>query len=221
MCRDKEFIHEGTVTLYLMLVLLVASLVGCAPARQAAQQPEVATEVPADFDGAPMPISGLASVFADELTQWDVFDYANEQAGELKLRFPPVAGRGGDFTQWSFRMDGFDGSIRPKITGRQDLWEVRVNNKVATVRTVYPGQFDDWAIQSGDQRIVFSVRDYNLLEFWSTRGPGEPGPYQVYTRFEGDPRDWEVLDQTTVPITAAAQLAMIWLPVYMRLTAGR
>jgi len=184
--------------------------------------PEAGTSQPADAEvvAAPLPISGLATVFADELTQWDVFDYDGERAGELKLRFPPVAGQGGDFTQWTFRFDQINGSIRPKIRGRSDLWEVRVGDDVSTVRTLFPGQYDQWNILTGTTRYVYTVRDYALLEYWSVRGPGGPGRFEVYTRIEGDPRDWEVYDELTAPIGPAAQLAMIWLPVYMRLVAG-
>lgn len=167
---------------------------------------------------AEMPISGIATVFADDLTQWDVFDFEGERAGTLKLRFPVMTSGTGDLTQWTFTMGDFDGMIRPKITGRTDQWEVRVNNQVVTVRTLFPQQYDQWSIGSGSDRIVFAVRDFALLEYWSTRGPGGPGLLEVYTRFEGDPTDWEMYDQTTKPVSAAAQLAMLWLPVYIRLT---
>ncbi len=168
---------------------------------------------------AELPIAGLSTVFADDLSQWDVYDYDDNRKGELRLRFPGMAGQLGDITQWTFRFDDVDGSIRPKVTGRGDIWEVRVGNDVAVVRTLFPNQFDQWTIQSGADRLVYAVRDYRLLEHWGVRGPGGRGDYAVYTSFEGDWRDWTVDDATAEPVGAAAQLAMIWLPVYMRLVA--
>ncbi len=173
---------------------------------------------------ADLPIGGLTAVFADDLSQWDVLGYDGERVGELGLRYPPVAGRGGDFSQWSFRLEAtddseaLDGEIRPEIRGRRDRWAVRVGEHLVTVRPVYDGQYDEWAIGDGRTRTVFVVRDFDLLEYWSTRGPGGPGNYAVYTSFEGDPREWQVLDETTAPVDAATQLAMLWLPVYLRLT---
>ena len=204
--------------------LLITTLVLAAGFSESWSQPvpsadSLAREQPNGVEaGGALPISGLATVFGDDFSQWDIFDYDGERAGELRLRFPPVAGQGGDFTQWTFRMGDIDGTIRRKITGRDDQFEVRVDNEVITVRTLFPRQFDQWSIGSGKGRVVFAVRDYQLLEYWSTRGPGGPGKFEVYTRFEGDPRDWEVYDDATEPISAATQLAMIWLPIYMRLT---
>lgn len=175
--------------------------------------------VPKVLAQAELPIAGLSTVFADDLSQWDVYDYDDNRAGELRLRFPGMAGQVGDITQWTFRFDDVNGSIRPKVTGRGDVWEVRVGNDVAIVRTLFPNQLDQWTVQSGRDRLVYAVRDYRLLEYWGVRGPGGPGDFAVFTSFEGDWRDWTVQDATTEPVGAAAQLAMIWLPVYMRLVA--
>ena len=168
---------------------------------------------------AELPIAGLATVFADDPGQWDIYDYDDNRAGELRLRYPGISGRGGDLTQWSFRFDDIHGTIRPKVTGREDVWEVRVGREVAVVRTLFAGAYDQWSVSVGGERIVFVVRDYRLLEHWATRGPGGPGPYTVFTSFEGDWRDWSVADETTAPVPAAAQVAMLWLPIYLRLRA--
>lgn len=175
--------------------------------------------VPPVLAQAELPIAGLSTVFADDLSQWDLFDYDDNRAGELRLRFPGIAGQVGDITQWTFRFDGTDGTIRQKVNGRQDIWEVRVGNQVAIARTLFPGRFDEWTIESGGRRLVYAVRDYRLLEYWGIRGPGGPGEYAVYTSFEGDWRDWTIDDRTDHEVNAATQLAMIWLPVYMRLVA--
>ena len=214
--------HSRAAALYTCL-LLCSSLLGISCGVRPLANNEATPERTGEeetYVNAPLPISGLMTVFGDDLSQWDVFDYDGERAGELKLRFPPVAGRGGDFTQWTFRMQGVSGSIRPKFSGRDDQWEVRVGDDVVTIRTVFPRQYDQWAIGDGRTRVVFAVKDFNLLEFWGTRTPGGPGLYQVYTRFEGDPRDWEIAEALQRPISPATQLAMVWLPVYMRLSAG-
>ena len=168
---------------------------------------------------APLPIAGLATVFSDDAAQWDVFDYDEERAGELRLRFPGVGGQLGDITQWTFRFDDVDGSVRPKVKGRGDIWEVRVGRDVAIVRTLFPGQYDEWNVASGGERLVYAVRDFRLLEYWGLRGAEDDGDYAVYTRFEGDWREWSVSDGTAEEVpNAAVQLALIWLPIYMRLT---
>ena len=201
-----------------MMILLSA----CATAQTISETTEEAPQDQPAFvqSGMAMPISGLQTVFANDLTQWDVFDYEGERAGTLNLRFPALTTGSGDLTQWIFRMGDFDGIIKPKVTGRDDFWEIRVNNEVVTMRPLFSGRYDQWAISDGGRsRIVYAVRDFALLEYWSTRGPGGPGLVEMYTRFEGDPTDWEFYDETTKPVNAAQQLAMLWLPVYIRLTA--
>lgn len=186
--------------------------------KTAGSTPEV--EPTSVQSGMAMPISGIQTVFANDLTQWDVFDYDGERAGTLNLRFPALTTGTGDLTQWVFRMGDFDGVIKPKVTGRDDFWEIRVNNEVVTMRPLFAGRYDQWAISDGARsRIVYAVRDFALLEYWSTRGPGGPGLVEMYTRFEGDPTDWEFYDEATKPVSPAQQLAMLWLPVYIRLTA--
>ena len=207
-----------------LLLLLIGSLVAfsaCATAQstQETEEPSAEVDPPKEQGGMAMPISGIQTVFANDLTQWDVFDYDGERAGTLNLRFPVMTTGTGDLTQWVFRMGDFDGMIKPKVTGREDFWEIRVNNQVVTMRPVFPGQLDQWAISDGRNRIVYAVRDFALLEYWSTRAPGGPGLVEMYTRFEGDPTDWEFYDEVSKPVNAAQQLAMLWLPVYIRLTA--
>lgn len=194
----------GNLSLLLPTVLLFLSLLG--QTRVLAQ--------------AELPISGLATVFSDDASQWDIFDYEGERAGELKLRFPGIAGQLGDITQWSFRFGSLDGYIRPKVSGRNDVWEVRVGEQVAIVRTLFPNSIDQWTISAGKEQLVYAVRDYNRLEYWAIRPPGGPGLFEVFTTYEGDWRDWTVADHTEKPVSAATQLAMIWLPIYLRLTAN-
>lgn len=220
--KPHELLARGVSSVSPVLVLLFWSLLfsACATA-QTTQQTDIedADVSPVETTGGmAMPISGIQSIFADDLTQWDVFDYDGERAGTLNLRFPVMTTGSGDLTQWVFRMGDFDGMVKPKVAGREDFWEVRVNSQVVTVRPLFPGQYDQWTISDGRDRIVYAVRDFALLEYWSTRGPGGPGMVEMYTRFEGDPTDWEMYDETTKPVNAAQQLAMLWLPVYIRLT---
>ena len=225
--RGTIFSSPLMVTTFVKTAQLIAIcswmllLTACATAQSTQQNDDQppADEPVATEGGMEMPISGIQTVFSNDLTQWDVFDYDGERAGTLNLRFPVMTTGTGDLTQWVFRMGDYDGMIKPKITGRDDFWEVRVNNQVVTMRPVFPGQYDQWAITDGRKRIVYAVRDFALLEYWSTRGPGGPGMVEMYTRFEGDPTDWEMYDETTKPVNAAQQLAMLWLPVYIRLTA--
>ncbi len=215
----KAFAKTGpALALCYWMFLLSACVAAQSTTTKTADEPAADEPVTAQ-GGMAMPISGIQTVFANDLTQWDVFDYEGERAGTLNLRFPVMTTGSGDLTQWVFRMGDFDGMIRPKVAGREDFWEIRVNNQVVTMRPVFPGQLDQWAISDGRNRIVFAVRDFALLEYWSTRGPGGPGLVEMYTRFEGDPTDWEFYDETTKPVNAAQQLAMLWLPVYIRLTA--
>jgi len=217
-----RFAFAKTPILFLLYGYLIA-ISACATAQTTQkttdEQPTASEVTENTTGGMEMPISGIQTVFSNDLTQWDVFDYEGERAGTLNLRFPVMTTGTGDLTQWVFRMGEFDGMIKPKITGREDFWEIRVNNQVVTMRPVFPGQLDQWAISDGRNRIVYAVRDFALLEYWSTRAPGGPGLVEMYTRFEGDPTDWEFYDETTKPVNAAQQLAMLWLPVYIRLTA--
>ena len=225
--RSSE--RPSALTAGLAACLLSAIWLACGPTvrRAGDGEPSAQTEQAGTLTRAattpemPLPIGGVVSVFGDRPTQWDVLDYEGERIGDLSLRYPPVAGRGGDLTEWDFRVGEVAGSVRPKIRGREDQWEVRVGDDVATVRPVFPRQFDQWAVASGDARVVYAVRDFALLEYWSTRGPGGPGTVEMYTRLEGDPREWVFHHEITAPVSPATQLALLWLPVYMRLAASR
>ena len=171
---------------------------------------------------APLPIAGLAAVFADDPQQWDLLDHDGDRAGELRLRFPGMGGQLGDPSQWSFRFGDVDGSVRAKIRGRDDVWEVRVGNEVAVARTLFPGRYDEWRVEAGGQTWIYAARDRQLLEYWGLRGrEDEAGDFAVYTTYEGDWREWTVADGSGAgELSAAAQVALIWLPVYLRLTGS-
>ena len=169
---------------------------------------------------APLPIAGLRTVFADDPQQWDLLDADDERVGELRLRFPGMGGQLGDLSQWSLRCGDLDAVIRRKVRGRDDLWEVRVGGDLAVARTLFPGRYDEWRVEAGGEVVVYAARDGRLLEYWGLRGAEPGGDFAVYTTYEGDWREWTVADDSAAgTLSTAAQVALIWLPVYLRLTA--
>jgi hypothetical protein len=152
---------------------------------------------------------GMHSRWSDSFGEWYLASPVERQAGTMERQYP----MGEDWTQWRVQWDGYTGTIRQKWTNRPDQWEVRYANQIVTMRMVYPGDLNSWRIVGVNTTLTWERPYRNLDAKWVIRSDSY-GNFTIYTEYEGDPRDWIIVDEANEEVTTAMKLAMAFLSVY-------
>ncbi|MEN0002855.1 MAG: hypothetical protein AAF798_01880 [Bacteroidota bacterium] len=153
-------------------------------------------------------LTGLATQWNDDLSQWYVYTDEEDVVGELRLRWPQQQ----DWTQWEFRMGELAGSIRLKWRENPNEWEIRVGNQVATARTVLNNRFREWRIFDGTHQFTLLQTYGNSTDEWKIR-PNKWGTMDMITTWQNDPRDWEIYDELDEAVQFPIKLAIVFIGV--------
>ena len=154
-------------------------------------------------------LTGVATRWNDSFAEWAVFTTDEENEGELRLRWAMQD----DWTEWQYRLGESTGTI--KLKWREDLneWEARGDNQIASARTVWRGNFREWRISDGKHTLTLHSRYGNIWDEWTIRNSSS-GHFEMYTSFEGDPRDWAVIDELDESVPLPMKILMIHVVLF-------
>ena len=146
-------------------------------------------------------LTGAATRWNDSFSEWVI--YSADGEGELRLRWPSQD----DWTEWQYRLDESTGTLKLKWRGDLNEWEARGDNQIATARTVWRDNFREWRITDGKHTLTLRSRYGNTWDEWTAR-TSSAGHFEMYTGFEGDPRDWVIVDELDESVPLVMKLLM-------------
>jgi hypothetical protein len=118
-----------------------------------------------------------------------------------------------DWCEWDARIGDSLITIEQKWKGEPDLWEIRCNGITVNARTTWPGDYYRWKLNDGRHQFNWAPRYANIHDEWQTRDRTDGG-FQIYTYWEGDPREWEVIDDLPDDVSMAMLVALIFLAIH-------
>lgn len=157
-------------------------------------------------------VTGLSTAWSDSFREWIIYtedEEGEETEGELRQRWS----NSDNWTEWEFRIGDLSGHIRQKWPNDPNAWELWADNETISARTVWPNDFREWRVSWRGKQLTFKSRFGNILEEWELRGNNE-GQFAVYTRFEGDPREWLISDELDDAHPFGVRLMMAFLAAY-------
>ncbi|MEL6987709.1 MAG: hypothetical protein AAGK97_07730 [Bacteroidota bacterium] len=158
-------------------------------------------------------ILGIATKWADEFREWDVFTYdyetEEEAEGEIIMRWQTQ----NDWTEWDFRMFDGNGSIKQKFKDDPSIWELRFYEDLVTARTLWKNDFSEWRITDGNVTLKLKSRWRNSFNEWQIEDTSN-GNFYIYTTWEDDPREWEIKDELSEDISASVKMMITFLVIY-------
>ncbi len=160
-------------------------------------------------DGQSQIVTGLTTAWSDSFREWVIYTEDENEEGELRQRWT----NSDNWTEWEFRIGDLSGHIRQKWPNDPNAWELWTGNETIAARTVWPNDFREWRISWRGKQLTFKSRFSNILEEWELRGNNEE-QFSVYTRFEGDPREWLIEDELDDSHPFGVRLMMAFLAVY-------
>lgn len=160
-------------------------------------------------------IIGLGTRWNDSFREWEVHTGDDWRVGTLELRWSLPRGFDGkdDWTEWDFRLGDTTARIQLKWADDPNLWEIKCLGVTATARTTWNNDFRQWRISDGTHRVNWQSRYGNIRDEWIVREE-DCGYFSVYTYWEGDPRDWVVVDELNPDVSYAMRIAMIFIAMF-------
>jgi hypothetical protein len=160
-------------------------------------------------EGESQKIIGLGTYYKDSFREWIITTEDESVRGELRMRW---AFRN-DWTEWDLRIGDVAASIEQKWDDDPNLWEIRCDGVIVQARTAWPGEFYRWKLSDGKHQINWRSPYANKLDEWSIDDP-DGFSFKLYTYWEGDPREWVVLDELPEDVSLAMKVAMIFLTLH-------
>lgn len=153
---------------------------------------------------------GFSVEYGDTFMEWDVIP-ADEaiDIGELNLSWPDKS----DWNDWDYNVAGRVGNIHQKWINRPNEWELIDGEYIVSIRNQWKGDFTVWKITCDDYVLKFESKYNNIADEW-TLTTKKYGTFDVFTDFEGDPRDWIIEDRLDKDFPLALKMAMVYVSMY-------
>jgi len=149
--------------------------------------------------------------YSDSFREWNIIMEKDSQ--ELEGRLELTWAFRGDFTEWRYDLGNNRGDITQKFANNPGLWELRSENRVVSMRQVWPGDPTEWKIECEGRSFVFLTAQAGILDEWILK-TDKYGELVLYTDRIGDPRDWLIADYMDIMISLEERLAAIFIGLY-------
>ncbi len=154
-------------------------------------------------------LTGIGARYADSFTEWILYTDGSGPEGTFEIRWKIQT----DWTVWEYRLGDLLGAIKTKFQDDPNLWELRGEGEIITIRNVYRGDLREWRISDGDITLKYQTRYGYTAEEWITESDSY-GIFEMYTAYQGDPRDWVIVDETTSEISFPLKMAMVFATIF-------
>lgn len=157
-------------------------------------------------------LTGIATEWNDSFREWNLFAFEEEeeQDGKLRLRWSG----GDDWTDWNYDLQDHYGTIRIKWRDNPNEWELRGENVIVTARTLWNNDPREWRITGPHGRqLTLKCRYGNRTDEWSITDD-RYGHFEMYTQWQGDPRDWVIVDELIEEVSLPEKMAMVFIVLY-------
>ena len=118
-----------------------------------------------------------------------------------------------DWTEWDLHIGELTATIEQKWKDDPNLWEIRCDGVVVNAKTVWPGEFNRWKLNDGQHQFNWGTEFFNQRDHWQSNNGGKES-FEVYTYWEGDPREWVVDDHLPDDVSSAMKIAMVFLALH-------
>ena len=154
-------------------------------------------------------IIGIGTRYNDSFRQWVITTADDELKGELLMRWDFRD----DWSEWDLQIGELTASIEQKWKDDPNLWEIRCEGVVVNAKTVWPGEFNRCKLTDGQHQFNWGTEFFNLRDHWQSNNGGRES-MDVYTYWEGDPREWVVEDNLPDDVSMAMKIAMVFLALH-------
>lgn len=155
-------------------------------------------------------LGGIYTRFENDLREWVLVDHEGKEAGFLRMRWMLQH----DITLWDYRVGDAQGEIRARWRDNPGEWEIHGDGLIISARQVWKDVPTEWRL-TNDAGITLQwvTRWANTPEEWELRNKREFGRFEQFTAWEGDPRDWVIIDELSEEVPLPMRMGLVFLPI--------
>ncbi len=152
---------------------------------------------------------GISATWDDSYREWIIYTADEDIEGELELRW----GATDNWKEWEYELEEEYGTIKMKWHNDPSQWEVRGDGEIITMKTKWRGDFTEWRISDGTINLTLRSKFKTHLEEWEL-SDDKYGKFEMYTTYERDVRDWEIIDELNEEISFPMKMALLFTVMY-------
>ena len=154
-------------------------------------------------------ITSIGTKWSDEFTEWVIHTDEEDVEGEITMRWQMQ----GDWTEWDYSIGEESGSVKLKWKDNPNQWEISGGNELITARTLWKDDPSEWRITNNSKSITLKRRWSNNFNEWHLKNDTY-GEFDMFTDWEGDPREWIVRDEMDDDISFHMKIAILFLVTF-------
>lgn len=154
-------------------------------------------------------LTGLSTRWSDSFAEWRIHTMDERQEGELRQ----IWLNQDNWTEWRYRLGEASGTIKLKWQGNPNQWEARGDNQIVTARTLFNNNFREWRVSDGTHSVTLECRYGNIWDEWRLRSE-RYGWFEMYTYYQGDPRDWVIVDELREEVPLPMKMMLSFLVAF-------
>lgn len=138
-----------------------------------------------------------SAYYDDSYSQWNISavdSLEEELEEELFLKWP----NRNDWTQWTWNTENDVVYLEQKWKNKVDQWELRGSDGTVSMKIKWRNDATNWTIQHGDYKINWKTVSDSDAGHWALDHK-EYGYFEMYNTYEGDSRDWVIIDECLLP----------------------
>ncbi len=152
---------------------------------------------------------GIGTKWDDSFKEWTIFTSDEDVEGDLSIRWITK----NDWKEWDYRLEDESGSIKMKFHNDPSKWEVRGGGEIISMQTKWRGDNTEWRITDGSVTLTIKSKYRTNLEEWEIQ-ENKYGAFEMYTTYENDIRDWEIIDELSDEISFHFKMALLFVVAY-------
>ncbi len=153
-------------------------------------------------------LTGISSTWDDSFTEWIIFTENEATEGTFNMKWPLQR----DWSEWTVELGSLDATIRTKWRNDFSRWELRSDEMIVDFSPIWRDDFTEWRFLFAGHQLKWQSAYKNDWNIWFMEDRTY-GYLEMYTVFEGDPRDWEVFDDS-LALPDEVKLAMLFTTLF-------
>ncbi|MBT8231360.1 MAG: hypothetical protein HKO66_10925 [Saprospiraceae bacterium] len=151
---------------------------------------------------------GLSSIYDDSSREWRIYcldNYGDEFQSYANAKWPHKT----PWTEWQIDHLDYYWNMFLRFQTNPQHWFLDSNDLSISIKQKWRNDITEWSVSFDDHLLKWKSEYRNDLSVWFFESK-EFGYLEMWTTFEGDPRDWEIEDQApNVPDEVKVAMIMI------------
>ncbi|MEL7119617.1 MAG: hypothetical protein AAFO07_09255 [Bacteroidota bacterium] len=150
--------------------------------------------------------------WSNSYKEWTIQDSLENNIGEIRMTWQLQ----NNWLDWSIDLNRQVGRLKVKYQDNPNQWDFRIGKEIININTVFPNQFNEWILSDGKFKISIRSIYNDNLEAWEITDD-KHGYFAIITSWQGEFRDWTIIDELDEAISPNFKIAMAYLPILFSL----